>query len=86
MTPKYATIDMPGSMSFTAISNEIAKDGYNLTPARTRLIIMQSLEIIVRKLGKIYGCPMSRETAQSIVKDPDFQNDIAFFIQMSYEI
>lgn len=82
---KYATIDVPGAMSFTSISKEIKKHGYALTPARTRLIVMQSLEKVVRKLGKTYGCPMSREKAQMIVKEPDFQNTIAPFIQKAYD-
>lgn len=84
-TSKYATLDIPDAMSFTAISKAIEKDGYTLTPARTRLIVMQSLEKIVRKIGNQYGHPMSREKAQEIVKDPDFQNIIAPFIQKSYE-
>lgn len=81
---KYATIDIPGALSFTAISKEIEKSGHSLTPARTRLIVMQSLEKIIRCVGKKYGCPLSREKAQVIVKEPDFQNTIAFFIQRSY--
>lgn len=81
---KYATIDIPGALSFTAISKEIAKNGHTLTPARTRLIVMQSLEKIIRCVGRKYGFPLSREKAQIIVKEPDFQNTIAFFIQKSY--
>lgn len=82
---KYATIDIPEAMSFTAISKEIEKDGISLTPARTRLIVLKSLEKIVRKLGFIYNCPMNRETAEEIVKEADFQNTITHFIQMAYE-
>jgi len=82
---KYATLETPGAMSFPAISNEIAKDGIALTPARIRVIILKCLEKIVKKLGTKYGCPMSREAAEEIVKDIDFQNTIAFFIQKAYE-
>lgn len=82
---KYATIDIPGARSFTAISNELAKEGKPLTPARTRIIVLKSLEKIIRKLGKIYGHPISREKAEEIVKDTDFQNTIAPLIQKAYE-
>jgi len=81
---KYATIDIPGALSFTAISKEIAKLGHHLTPARTRLIVMQSLEKIVRNVSKKYGYTLSRDKAQMVVKEPDFQNTIAFFIQKAY--
>jgi len=81
---KYATIDIPGSMSFTQISKEIEKNGHTLTPARTRLILMQSLEKIIRCVGKKYGFAMNRENAQIVAKEPDFQNTIAFFIQKAY--
>lgn len=81
---KYATIDIPGALSFTAISKEIETQGHYLTPARTRLIVMQSLEKIVRYVSKKYGYALSREKAKLVVKEPDFQNTIAFFIQKAY--
>lgn len=85
MNNKYATLDIPGAMSFTSIANIIGSEGHELTPARTRIIVMKSLEKIVRKVGVKYGTPMNRDKAKEIVKDPDFQNTIAPFIQYAYE-
>lgn len=81
---KYATIDIPGALSFTAISKEIAKSGHNLTPARTRLIIMSCLEKIIKTVGVKYGARLNKEDIKNVAKGPDFQNHIAFFIQRAY--
>lgn len=84
-TQKYATIDIPDGMSFTAISKELEKSGYKLTPARTRLIILNSLSNMVRKIGRANGMPMSRQQAMTTVKEPQFQNIISPFIQKAYD-
>lgn len=81
---KYATIDIPGSLSFTAISKEIEKNGHILTPARTRLIVMKSLEKIIKTVGHKYHIPLNKEKIKEIAKGPNFQNNIAFFIQKAY--
>lgn len=81
---KYATLDFPGAKSFAIVAREIEKEGHNLTPARTRLVVLQSLEKIVRKVGKEYGKPLSRDKAKEIVREPDFQNEIAPLIQRVY--
>lgn len=82
---KYATLDIDEAMSFTQISKEIEKSGHKLTPARTRVIVMQCLEKIVRQVSKEYGKPLNRQIAKDIVKEPDFQNVIAPFIQKACE-
>lgn len=84
MSILYATIECQGSHSFSEISSELEKNGYHLTPAKTRLIILNSLETIVRKIGIKHGKPINRKNAQLIAKDVDFQNTIAPFIQGLY--
>jgi len=82
---KYATLEIPDGLTFTAIANEMAKDGECYTPARIRLIVLKSLEKIIRKVGATYGRPVSRENAELIAKEVDFQNIIAPLIQSAYE-
>jgi hypothetical protein len=82
---KYAIIEFPGALSFNSISKEISKDGINLTPARIRLILLHSLEKIVRKISFKYQIPIGQKRAEEIVKEIDFQNTIAPLIQMAYE-
>ena len=85
MSNKYATLDLLGSLGYTAISQEMEKDGYKLTPARTRLILMSSLEKILRVVARKHGKPLGRENIRKMVQEPNFQNIVAPFIQMVYE-
>jgi hypothetical protein len=82
---KYATLDLVEALGYTAISRELANDGHALTPARTRLILMSSLEKILKNVAKQHGKVLKKEDLKKMVQDPDFQNIIAPFIQMAYE-
>jgi len=69
---------------FRSITEELKKQGYSLTPARVRIILMSSLEKIVRDIAMRYGKPISKKSAKEIVKHPDFQNRIVPILDMVY--
>lgn len=84
MANKYATLDEYGTKGFRSITEDLAKDGINITPARVRIILLTSLEKIIKHVAKAHGKPISRNKAKELVLHPEFQNRIAPIIDMVY--
>lgn len=82
---KYATLDTIGAMGYKEIVEQLAKTDKKITPARARLILMDSLEKIIRSVARTRGRALNRELAKKIVQEPDFQNTIASLIQNAYD-
>lgn len=79
---KYATIDQ--GMNFRAISAELEKLGYTLGPSRVRTIMIKILFSIAKEISKKTNREISNEKIMAIVKDVEFQNKIAPFIEDVY--
>jgi len=82
---KYATLDIPGAMGFREITQELSKEGHNITPAKARLVLLSVLEKITKQISVKSGFVIPKNKIKDIVQKPNFQNDISEIIEMAYQ-
>lgn len=84
MSREYLKFNNNNKMSFTDISIELQKEDIYLTPARTRTIVFNSIEKIIKDVNKMCNFNINKEQIREIVKNPEIQNLFLPILEQCY--